>query len=514
MTDALKAKVVNLEDLNAHSKVLFNKGVGNRGTCTTAAATAAKAVTFGTTFSLVDGATALVRFTYGISVGGATLAVTYTNASGSSATTDAKPIYYCGASLPAGLVKAKDLLLLKYNGSQWDVVGHLDTGTTLIPVDVNSLTTSSTFVKDNIVAVNGIIYHAKQDTSNFPVKLIVDANGKFCIDQINGVTYFAVANDTVNSDWEVWMDIRDRYYTELVRKDCKKYTDQLRADINAGYGLVYVTCTTAGGTAAKTVALSGFTLIKNRPVSILFTNGFTTTSPTLNINGTGAKPIKYFGEDVAPVFIGDNTIATMVYDGTNWNIISLRTYTGQQKGFVDLGLPSGLLWADKNIGANSITDFGLYFQWGGTTGYTIEQASQVTTENYNASSAHSISADLALSEDAARVNMGSPWRMPTKAEAQELIAYCSFETATINGVSGIMATGPNGNSIFFPEAGMINASGNYVDGGWIMLTSSLSSFEPSLNAAAFANSAGATWGAKFSISDSDRARGVVIRPVM
>lgn len=126
MTDSVKQKAVNLEDLNAHSKVLFNKGIGNRGTCTTASATAAKAVTFGTTFSLADGATALVRFTYGISAEDATLAVTYTDSSGSSVTTDAKAIYYRGVALPAGLVQAKDTLMLKYNGTQWDIMGVLD----------------------------------------------------------------------------------------------------------------------------------------------------------------------------------------------------------------------------------------------------------------------------------------------------------------------------------------------------------------------------------------------------
>lgn len=127
MTDQVKAKAVNMEDMQSFAKVLFNKGIGNRGVCTTAAATAAKEVTLGTTFSLVDGAMVLICFTYGISVANATLAVTY-GASGSQSTTAAKPIYYRGAALAAGAVKAGDTLMLKYENSsnnRWVVVGTL-----------------------------------------------------------------------------------------------------------------------------------------------------------------------------------------------------------------------------------------------------------------------------------------------------------------------------------------------------------------------------------------------------
>lgn len=110
-------EVVRVSGLKATMKKGGNLGIFNKGTCTTAAATAAKEVTVGAAFTLTDGATVLVRFTYGISAADATLSV-------NSGT--AKPIYYRGAALPAGLVHAKDTLLLKYNSSQWDVVGSID----------------------------------------------------------------------------------------------------------------------------------------------------------------------------------------------------------------------------------------------------------------------------------------------------------------------------------------------------------------------------------------------------
>ena len=104
---------------------------------------------------------------------------------------------------------------------------------------------------------------------------------------------------------------------------------------------------------------------------------------------------------------------------------------------IDLGLPSGILWADRNIGAATPEDAGLYFQWGDTQGYTAEQVgdgeglkafswadykfsidgSSSNFSKYNASDSKTV---LDLEDDAARVNMGGNWRMPTFDEFKEL----------------------------------------------------------------------------------------------
>lgn len=104
---------------------------------------------------------------------------------------------------------------------------------------------------------------------------------------------------------------------------------------------------------------------------------------------------------------------------------------------IDLGLPSGVLWADRNIGAATPEDAGLYFQWGDTQGYTAEQVgdgeglkafkwadykfsidgSSTNFSKYNASDSKTI---LDPEDDAAHVNMGSNWRMPTFEECKEL----------------------------------------------------------------------------------------------
>ena len=128
---------------------------------------------------------------------------------------------------------------------------------------------------------------------------------------------------------------------------------------------------------------------------------------------------------------------------------------------VHLALPSGLNWATRNVGASSPEQTGLYFAWGETFGYTAEQVTSgvraFDETSYNAGSAVLISTNLTLEQDAAHVNLGGNWRMPTKAECQELFDNCDFSwTNDYNGtgVAGrIFTSKVNGKSVFFPAAG-------------------------------------------------------------
>ena len=156
------------------------------------------------------------------------------------------------------------------------------------------------------------------------------------------------------------------------------------------------------------------------------------------------------------------------------------THNGYE--YVDLRLPSGLKWATCNVGARSPEQAGLYFAWGETTGYTAEQVKSgvraFNQDTYNAGPAASISTDLTLEQDAAHVNLGGNWRMPTKAECQELLDNCNVVwTKDYNGtgIKGRTFTSKvNGNSVFFPAAGYCNFSsvssvgsnGNYWSASW------------------------------------------------
>lgn len=80
----------------------------------------------------------------------------------------------------------------------------------------------------------------------------------------------------------------------------------------------YAVCSTAGSTAAKTVTVEDFELLTGTSVSIKFDNTDTSTSPTLNVNNTGAHPIYYNGATLGPSILKAGSIQDFVYDGTNW----------------------------------------------------------------------------------------------------------------------------------------------------------------------------------------------------
>ncbi len=135
--------------------------------------------------------------------------------------------------------------------------------------------------------------------------------------------------------------------------------------------------------------------------------------------------------------------------------------------YVDLGLPSGILWATCNIGTSTPQGYGAYFAWGETSKkstydwktykHTIGNSS---TLNKYCTNSHFGTVDnkkiLNSSDDAARVNWGGNWRIPTKAEIDELRTNCTWTWTTWNGVKGYNVKGPNGKSIFLPAAGYRN----------------------------------------------------------
>ncbi len=129
---------------------------------------------------------------------------------------------------------------------------------------------------------------------------------------------------------------------------------------------------------------------------------------------------------------------------------------GETHEYVDLGLPSGLKWATCNVGANSPEDYGYYFAWGEVepkTAYYWDTYKYYDDSNLTKYTSNDSKTVLDPEDDAATVNWGGAWRMPTKAEQDELRNNCTWDWTTQNGVNGYKVTGPNGNSIFLPAAG-------------------------------------------------------------
>ena len=132
--------------------------------------------------------------------------------------------------------------------------------------------------------------------------------------------------------------------------------------------------------------------------------------------------------------------------------------------YVDLGLPSGLLWATCNVGATSPEEYGDYFAWGETSTKETYDYDNCPTYGLSISQLQSLGyidseGNLTSQYDAATANWGGLWRMPTDAEMQELIDKCIWTWwIAQNGVKGYKVTGPNGNSIFLPAAGCRSGS--------------------------------------------------------
>lgn len=139
---------------------------------------------------------------------------------------------------------------------------------------------------------------------------------------------------------------------------------------------------------------------------------------------------------------------------------------------MDLGLPSGTLWATCNVGASKDSDYGLYFQWGDTQGYTTDQVGtgsgkkaftwadykfSIGGSSSNFSKYTTTDATLELEDDAAHVNMGGDWHMPTDNQIIELINTANTTTAwtTSDGVNGMTFTSKKepSKSIFIPASG-------------------------------------------------------------
>ena len=236
------------------------------------------------------------------------------------------------------------------------------------------------------------------------------------------------------------------------------------APLGFGYGV----CETAGATAAKTVSMTNTVLTPGGIIAVNFVNAFTASSPTLSVNGSAAKPIKLYGNAMPMGKVKNNTILVMYYDGTQFNVIAIQSQTAAAPtGFVDLALPSGLLWCEHNVGASTPYEHGLYFSWGNVTGHAEGSGYDFSDAVYAETPGAALTGNIPVNGtyDLARHNMGAPCRLPTVGEFQELNSNCDSEWTDEDGVAGRRFTSRiNGNSIFFPASGYYNGTTLYSRG--------------------------------------------------
>ena len=191
--------------------------------------------------------------------------------------------------------------------------------------------------------------------------------------------------------------------------------------------------------------------------------------------------------------------------------------------WVDLGLPSGTIWATCNVGANSPEEYGDYFAWGETSTKTMYNwsnykycngSSNTMTKYCTISSYGTVDnkTELEAEDDAATVNWGSGWKMPSNAQIIELYDsnYTTTSWTTQNGVNGRLITSViNGKTLFLPAAGYWDATSLVCAGSnGDYLSRSLSTrYSKSAYSLTF-DSNGIEWNYR-----SERYMGRVVRPV-
>ena len=184
------------------------------------------------------------------------------------------------------------------------------------------------------------------------------------------------------------------------------------------------------------------------------------------LNEFSVRPVcnRYGGQEGSETGSETQTVGNGVLNGHN---------------YVDLGLPSGAKGATCNVGSDTPEGYGNYYAWGetvtkvtynwetyiyaeGTSDWDCGLTKYCTQPQWGYNYFTDGLTTLEATDDAATVNWGSGWRMPTYGEMVELDINCTITGITQNGVKGCLVTGPNGNSIFLPVVGDYGDRGNYM----------------------------------------------------
>lgn len=328
------------------------------------------------------------------------------------------------------------------------------TGTTVSYTDGNAEALTN-YVKFELAAV-------VSGTASVSSSFAVEDWGLILIQGATGTAAFTIAYA---------QGIPDNLRTALPQLNAIRTT---AAAISLGQGI----CSTDTYTKDKVVSIPNFMLLLNGHIDVLFTTPINTDLTTLNVSNTGAKPVRILGQSLPAGVIKAQTYATLVYDGTAWNIVNLFCPGAEYDPaglLVDMGLPSGTKWAARDIDLTKpggfcdtpFTYMKSFFSWGNIDGHNPISNSAFSYnwgsvnaaepwyegQPYGSTPGNTLTGNIAVGEDfdAARANLGAPWRMPTNAEFAELFANIIYIDAngdevdttktdkrvTVNGVLGL-----------------------------------------------------------------------------
>ena len=348
--------------------------INHYGLCGTGADTVAKVVSC-TGFTLGTGAKITVKFSVTNTAANPTLNVNNTGA---------KAIYYRGEAIPTGYLAANRTYTFVYNGTQYELIGDINTDTdtkyntgTATTPGLTKLYTSTGTATDGSMTQKAITdalggkassshTHTKSQITDMPTTL---PNPQSMVIKLNGgteegtnlftytgstakslnitpssigaatashgihVTYgnsAPKANGTASAGTANSVSRSDHVHPlqTTVSGNAGSATKLATARSIDGVpfdGTTNIThfgsCSTAAGTAAKVVSCSGFALHAGSKITVKFTVTNTAANPTLNVNNTGAKAIYYRGSVISTGYLASGRVYTFVYDGTNYELI-------------------------------------------------------------------------------------------------------------------------------------------------------------------------------------------------
>lgn len=343
--------------------------------------------------------------------------------------------------------------------------------------------TTVSYTDTNATAITGAVRYEKAVAATATVNLA----SAYTLNDV-GIEMKEGVEGTANFVCEYSQNIADSLAMAPPRLNDLRHTS---AAVSLGYGI----CTTGTYDAAKTVNIPHFMLLDNGTINVLFTTPINTENSTLNVSLTGEKPIRILGQNLPAGVIKAETYATLAYDGTAWNIVNIFCPDASFDPaalLVDMGLPSGVKWASRDIdltkpGGFCETPFVYeksFFSWGNIDGHNPSSVSAFDYnwggvnqaepwydgQVYGSTPGNTLTGNIAVGEDfdAARANLGAPWHMPTSAESAELFANIRYINAdgtevdttktdkrvTVNGVMGLyIESRINGARLFFSCSG-------------------------------------------------------------
>ena len=291
----------------------------------------------------------------------------------------------------------------------------------------------------------------------------------------------------------------------------------------AGTATITVKTNDSGKTAtctvtvkAATISVTGISLDKT---SLSLTVGDTQTlTATITPSNATDKSVTWSSNNTSVATVSSTGVVTV--NNVGLAVITVATNDGNLTAscsvigyaipdIVDLGI--GVKWGSFNLGAVKPEDSGYYYPWGYTEPeafshndfiffslelykwYNISDrtlSKYCTVSSYGSNGFTDNKTVLDNEDDAAYVNLGTEWRIPTKEECTRLIDNCSWEWSVRNGINGYKVTGPNGNSIFLPVAGYGNTTqfNDYGSRGYIWSSSLKTDYPYSANMLRFGSS--------------------------